>query len=511
MLKCGYKFTGVKNALSLIFGFALTLLCGCGVVRKSTESASPTAPQPAHAGPSAPMVQTAENAPAPPRPDPTTPEIARRDDKEFEPEVKRLLALEVDGQFGAANKLCQELLGGYRKRPVLVERLEPLAARLNDEVRAAEVLGFSPDSLIVPDASALAETCFREAGEAGRVLLRKAIRIGAGPVAMRACEILTGLHDSRVQGACAERLIANSREPFQSFLMKSLWLNIRRDNTASLSGLYKLAKQDFNTHGEIARYIVAAIRRGGDDRPETVAKLLNDPDAYQQLGNLGLWTAIPTEALAVHFKFDEHEGNRAANSAPATATNAGPAPAAEVKSPVWTPGKVGGALQCDGDNSMVTLEDPTLEPGKANADFTVAFWFCLKADKNNNWRVIMHKGATNDERTPAMWMPPDSNRVHFRISTFASTNEGSDSNTELRVGDWTYITYVKSGHKLMLYFNGVKDNEVELTAGVVSNTSPLYIGKDTLYQGAAGIFDDFRIYTRALTESEIKLLMELRE
>ncbi len=420
--------------------------------------------------------------------------------EQFDPAFNRIVALEQQGHFAEANKLCRELLARFGDTPAYNNRLQPVCARLNDEQHAANSIGFAPDSLIVPECAPLAECCFREAGDAGRVMLRKAMRDGNDAVALRACDILCELNDAEVQRICGERL-QRAQDPLRAALIKALWRAIENVQPAALAGIYAVAKQDWNANAELARYLVAAIRRTGDDRPETVAKLLNDPNAWQALANLGLWSAVSTDALVVHFKFDEHQGQAAANSAPG-------GPVGELKAPQWGTGHRAnaGALQCDGNTTSLVLDDHALHLGQNNHDFSLVFWFCLKEDHNGAWRVLTHKGHNDEQRTPAIWIRPDNNNIHYRISTYASSNEGGDSTSAVQVNGWTHIAYVKCGRKLMLFLNGKKDSEVELSAATLANTGPLYIGKDMQYSGATSAYEDYRIYARALTENEVKLL-----
>ena len=203
--------------------------------------------------------------------------------------------------------------------------------------------------------------------------------------------------------------------------------------------------------------------------------------------------------MLVHFKFDETQGDRAVNSA-------GTVPSAAIPGVAWTAGRAGGALKSNGTDTMVTLDDSKLELGRNNSDFTVAFWIKLTDNDVHDWRNLTHRGATDAERTFAIWLRPDSNHLHFRITTFANANDGGDSAGELKVDQWTHIAYVKRGMKLVLYLDGKKDTEVDLSGAVMFNNAPIYIGKDPWYRGPAALYDDYRIYTRALTEVETRIL-----
>ena len=417
---------------------------------------------------------------------------------EIDARVKAIAALEASARFADAVAQCEELLKSERQRagaeppPTLLT----LASRLNDESRAAADIGFAVSSLIDAQCAAIAEERFKESGEAGRILLRKAFRDGPEALTLKACAILLDLKDRPLTTLCAARLAANPQEPQRALWLKVLWASVTRMEPQALALLGGLLEDR-----ELARLFLAAARRSGDDSPAAFAALAKNPNAYETIKKQGLLTEIPADGLAVYFKFDEKQGAVAVNAA-----GSDKSPRATVRGAKFVEGKSGSALSFNGTEDVVILEDKSLEFGKLNADFSVCFWLQLNAGAAGAWRNLTHKGHSDDERTFAIWLHPDNNHVHFRISTLASNNEGSDSLSEVPVGVWTHLTYVKSGHKLTLYIDGRKDNEVDLDGAVLSNSGPLYVGKDPWFNGVNGSIGDYRIYSRALLRGEIAIL-----
>ncbi|MCH9740166.1 MAG: hypothetical protein K0U38_04905, partial [Epsilonproteobacteria bacterium] len=144
-----------------------------------------------------------------------------------------------------------------------------------------------------------------------------------------------------------------------------------------------------------------------------------------------------------------------------------------------------------------------LEVGKDNADFALAFWVKLKTGNDGNWRLVTHKGNDTGERTFAMWLHPDSNKVHYRISTTGSWNDGGDSTNALPLNTWTHIAYVKEKDKLKLYINGVKDSEKKLQGDTISNDGPIYIGTRPNSTGADMDIDEYKVFDTKLTKDEV--------
>ncbi|NND01705.1 MAG: LamG domain-containing protein [Acidimicrobiia bacterium] len=168
----------------------------------------------------------------------------------------------------------------------------------------------------------------------------------------------------------------------------------------------------------------------------------------------------------------------------------------------------GQALSFDGSASdeVQIADDPALRPGDNDDDFTVSFWMNLQTGFTGAWRSLAHKGNNGSERTFAMWMRPFDNRIHYRISTDVSSNEGENSSTHVAVGEWTHITYVKRGNKLAIYFNGVLDDSITMVGDSVANDGDIYIGDAPWYNGSATIIDDFRIYEHGFHDDEVLAL-----
>jgi hypothetical protein len=143
--------------------------------------------------------------------------------------------------------------------------------------------------------------------------------------------------------------------------------------------------------------------------------------------------------------------------------------------------------------------------GASNANFTVAFWV-RPSNAPGGWRPLLHKGAGNFERVPGIWLNPGDRRVHFRLSTSASNNEGTDSVAQLQSNAWSHVACVKAGSKWRLYINAVLDTEFTLSGASIGNSGPLYFGDDPWYAGSNVHMDDVRIYNRALCPSDITAL-----
>ena len=140
--------------------------------------------------------------------------------------------------------------------------------------------------------------------------------------------------------------------------------------------------------------------------------------------------------------------------------------------------------------------------GANNADFSVAMWVKPNAGAGT-WRPLVHKGSTNLERGPGIWLQPTVNKIHYRISTTYSWNEGTDSITALSSGQWSHVAIIRSGTSYKCYINGALDSTYTIIGTTTGNSGPLYVGDDPWYAGSNVTLDDVRIYRRALTPTEI--------
>jgi hypothetical protein len=49
--------------------------------------------------------------------------------------------------------------------------------------------------------------------------------------------------------------------------------------------------------------------------------------------------------------------------------------------------------------------------------FTVELWLYLRQDSTGDWRTVLHKGTTDEERTPIIFLEPLTRGIEFFVST----------------------------------------------------------------------------------------------
>jgi fibronectin type 3 domain-containing protein len=212
-------------------------------------------------------------------------------------------------------------------------------------------------------------------------------------------------------------------------------------------------------------------------------------------------SATPS-SLGLHLKFDESGGTVAADSSGRARH------ATLVNAPTFGVGKLDNALNFPATTSQYA----TLPSGVVSGltDFTVSTW--IKVNAFATWQRIFDFGsATNNymflttQYTPTA---PNNAKLRFAIRT-ATVAEQSVSGTIALVADvWTHVAVTRTGTTVRLYVNGALagSGTIALNPSDLGTTTLNYLGKSQFndpYLNAA--LDDFRLYSQALSASEIAL------
>jgi len=169
--------------------------------------------------------------------------------------------------------------------------------------------------------------------------------------------------------------------------------------------------------------------------------------------------------------------------------------------PQWVEGQLGGGLEFDGSDARVVAPNISLD----NRSFTIAMW--VNAVLYTGEQVVFSTGLTGSDNTD----------MHLRIGGPGSGNVPSGGvrmgfyNNDLDTpgglieeNTWYHITfwYDFENQNRRIYINGVQEAEAAASPylGTSGNT---VIGAWGTGQWFRGIIDDVRVYTRALTDTEI--------
>ncbi len=208
------------------------------------------------------------------------------------------------------------------------------------------------------------------------------------------------------------------------------------------------------------------------------------------------------EGLVVHYKFDESDGIIAKDSS--GSGNDGTLS----QGARWTAGKVGGAVDLDGIDDYISLNNPL---GSDARELTFSAWLYLDQKNGTTLQsVISQEGSMG-----VVWLfRSERPGVENRFQSWLLSGNQSVSKAECPVGQWVHVTYVYShkANESKIYINGVLDSIAPVHQGQRIYTGKLRIGAhknpDAAREEWDGKVDDLRIYDRPLTAAEVRMLYE---
>lgn len=199
-------------------------------------------------------------------------------------------------------------------------------------------------------------------------------------------------------------------------------------------------------------------------------------------------------------KFNETSGTTAAD---ATGSNWN---GTLVNGPLWAAGKSGNAVDLDGTNDYVSLPVGVVA---SSATSTIAAWVNL--DTVSTWTRIFDFGSGT---STYMFLTPKngSGKIRFAIKNNGSSEQIIEGTSALATGGWHHIAVTLNDTTGTLYVDGVQvgqNTAMTLKPSDMGPTTQNWIGRSQFADPYLnGRVDDFRIYTGALTASEIAALAQ---
>lgn len=209
------------------------------------------------------------------------------------------------------------------------------------------------------------------------------------------------------------------------------------------------------------------------------------------------FTTASSNPLVAQWNMDEGSGTTLIDAS-AYQNNA-----TTVGNPAWVAGKIGQALQLDGNSQYATAQsNGSLDLSNA---ITITAW--VKPEKTATQYII--KKASLDVTDGYELGLSSTGQAFFRINQFTSQDiykVTSVAHYPTNGTTWMHVAATFDGSALKLYINGVLDNTVTLGSPVIINSNGLAVGIGAGSNGGSkfqGAIDDARIYNSALSESEI--------
>ena len=165
----------------------------------------------------------------------------------------------------------------------------------------------------------------------------------------------------------------------------------------------------------------------------------------------------------------------------------------------WTgAGRFGGALSFDGLNDWATVADAaSLDLG---VGMTLEAW--VRPSALGGWQTVLLKEQPG-QLVYALYGNTDSNRPSGHV--FVGGDLDTRGTAALPVNAWTHLAATYDGATLRLYVNGSQVSSRAIPGSMVGSTGALRIGGNGVWgEWFAGLIDEIRIYSRALSVAEIQ-------
>jgi len=280
-------------AAILAIPLSALLAASCGTQEpppKTARAHTETAAAPQTSQPPAPATATAPAArPAsqtPPGPEkPQSSEQATPKVDEFTPVFEKVLALERDGEFFEAMKLCRDMRVKFGDHPRSGELIE-ISGRLRDAKRAAAQLRYAIGKLASEraDVVKVASKELTDAGPVGAILLRKAVDNDNDRIAIEATRLLAQKRDKQAPAAFVARLAKTPKAKLSAALCTALKQTqdaLAREDAAAL---YAIVRDDAEQKRIDVADLLCSIfeKRCGGDAAKLV-ELVGHDDALATL------------------------------------------------------------------------------------------------------------------------------------------------------------------------------------------------------------------------------------
>lgn len=158
--------------------------------------------------------------------------------------------------------------------------------------------------------------------------------------------------------------------------------------------------------------------------------------------------------------------------------------------------KVGGATGFDGSVKFVNFNKAIID----TEEWTFSTWIKMHSLGSGKYQFIYSQYSDSSQ--------PDRFHIsYYNGKFFCRIGENTfSSTTSPEVGKWYYLTWVKTKNTYSVYIDGIKEKEWDFSSLVENYSSK--ISFSTSSYTLDGSVADMKIYNRALSEDEVKLLYE---
>lgn len=180
-------------------------------------------------------------------------------------------------------------------------------------------------------------------------------------------------------------------------------------------------------------------------------------------------------------------------------------------SPECVDGVAGKALKLDGVDDYIGIPDATNLHGMA--ELTIEAWVKFNELPAGRWQFIVAKARAGGLGTNsyAIWFAGDTMRIQGAIESVGQLSTLSAPDIIIP-SCFYYVALTYNGSTFNLYLDGELKDSVAFSGSIRNTSVPLLIGRrsgkgvDGHGDGVIGVTDEVRLYSRALTDIEIRTL-----
>jgi hypothetical protein len=200
----------------------------------------------------------------------------------------------------------------------------------------------------------------------------------------------------------------------------------------------------------------------------------------------------PVSGLKAAYSFD-------ARSNPAK-DDAGMGNAGTVSGATWTTtGRFCGAMSFDGINDRINIPDSNSLD--LTTGMTLSAW--VKPASLNGWTTIVLKERPGG-LSYALYASDNTNRPPAGYVNLGGGDQGAIGANLLALNQWSHLTTTFDGQRLRLYVNGVLVRDRSIRGSILRSSRALRIGGNAIWgEYFKGLIDEVRVYSRALSASDV--------
>ncbi len=166
--------------------------------------------------------------------------------------------------------------------------------------------------------------------------------------------------------------------------------------------------------------------------------------------------------------------------------------------PVWTTGRIGGALDLDGSNDYVDCGNA--QSLNITGQITLSVWVKPRNAGNSQHQHFLGKGDNSYVIKQNSW---NNLEIVIYIGGWKVATLPMDSSYN---NVWHHFVGAYDGSQIKLYVNGELRATTKQTGAINTNAVTVRVGSEVNRRFYSGLVDDARIYNRALSDIEVKKL-----